>query len=56
MVLPVAAFFTWAGTNLEGKGVEPTHYVPVLLESLQAGEDAQIARAQSLLSESIRTA
>jgi C-terminal processing protease CtpA/Prc len=56
VVLPVATFFTWAGTNLEGKGVEPTHNVPVSLEHLQAGEDAQIARAQSLLFESKRIA
>jgi C-terminal processing protease CtpA/Prc len=56
VVLPVAAFLTWAGTNLEGKGVEPTHSVPVSLESLQSAEDAQLARAQSLLSESKRVA
>ena len=56
VVLPVAAFFTWAGTNLEGKGVESTHNLPVSLESLQTGEDTQIARAQPLLSESIRVA
>jgi C-terminal processing protease CtpA/Prc len=28
VVLPAAAFFTWAGTNLDGRGVEPNHSEP----------------------------
>jgi C-terminal processing protease CtpA/Prc len=50
VVLPVAAFFTWAGTNLEGHGVEPTHSEPLSVEGLRSGHDTQIARAQLLLS------
>jgi C-terminal processing protease CtpA/Prc len=53
IVLPVAAFFTWAGTNLEGHGVEPTHSEALSVEGLRTGHDNQIARARSLLSESI---
>jgi C-terminal processing protease CtpA/Prc len=50
VVLPVAAFFTWAGTKLEGRGVEPTHSEPLSVEGLRTGHDSQLARAQSLLS------
>ncbi|MEO8035590.1 MAG: S41 family peptidase, partial [Acidobacteriota bacterium] len=50
IVLPVATFFTWAGTNLEGRGVEPTCSEPLSIERLKAGNDTQLARAQSFLS------
>ncbi|HKE85456.1 MAG TPA: S41 family peptidase [Vicinamibacterales bacterium] len=50
VVLPVAAFFTWAGTNLEGRGVEPTESVHLSLDALREGHDTQVARARSLLS------
>lgn len=50
VLLPVAAFFTWAGTNLEGRGVEPTQSEPLSLDALREGHDTQIARARSLLS------
>jgi hypothetical protein len=48
-VLPVAAFFTWAGTNLEGRGIEPTHCAPLSVDDLWSSQDSQIARARSLL-------
>jgi C-terminal processing protease CtpA/Prc len=50
VVLPVAAFFTWAGTNLEGRGIEPTHNTPLSVEGLWSGEDNQLAHALSILS------
>jgi C-terminal processing protease CtpA/Prc len=50
VVLPVAAFFTWAGTNLEGRGIEPTHHTPLSVEGLWSGEDNQLAHALSILS------
>jgi C-terminal processing protease CtpA/Prc len=50
VVLPVAAFFTWAGTNLEGRGVEPTYNEPLSFDALRTGEDAQVARARLILS------
>jgi C-terminal processing protease CtpA/Prc len=53
VILPVGAFFTWAGTSLEGRGVEPTYSEPLSIEGLRTGHDNQLARAQSLLSESI---
>jgi C-terminal processing protease CtpA/Prc len=51
VLLPVAAFFTWAGTNLEGRGVEPTQSEPLSLDALREGHDTQVARARSLLSD-----
>jgi C-terminal processing protease CtpA/Prc len=54
VILPVGAFFTWAGTNLEGRGVEPTWTEPLSIERLQTGHDNQVVRAQSILSESMR--
>lgn len=54
VILPVGAFFTWAGTNLEGRGVEPTCTEPLSIERLRAGDDNQVVRAQSILSESMR--
>jgi C-terminal processing protease CtpA/Prc len=51
VVLPVAAFFTWAGTNLEGRGIEPEHDQVLSLDALREGHDTQLARAQSVLSD-----
>ncbi|MCC6779569.1 MAG: hypothetical protein IT537_23560 [Hyphomicrobiales bacterium] len=50
VVLPVAAFFTWAGTNLEGHGVEPACIEPLCLDRLRSDQDNQLARARLLLS------
>ena len=45
VVLPVAAYFTWQGTNLEGQGVTPDIQEPISPEALWKGEDNQLNRA-----------
>lgn len=42
VVLPVAAYFTWQGTNLEGRGVTPDIEEPISPEALWNGEDNQL--------------
>lgn len=49
VVLPVAAYFTWQGTNLEGRGVMPSIEEPLSPESLWRGEDNQLKRATDCL-------
>jgi C-terminal processing protease CtpA/Prc len=49
VALPVAAYFTWQGTNLEGRGVEPDIVEPISPEALWRGEDNQLAKARELL-------
>ena len=49
VALPVAAYFTWQGTNLEGRGVEPDVAEPISPEALWRGEDNQLAKARDLL-------
>ena len=46
VAIPVAAYYTWHGTNLEGRGVEPQVTVPVSTDALRVGEDNQLARAK----------
>ena len=48
VALPVAAYYTWQGTNLEGKGVTPDVDEPLLQTSVQAGDDNQLRRARLL--------
>ncbi len=43
--LPVAAYLTWEGTLLEGKGVDPDYVVELSPEALQEGKDSQMERA-----------
>jgi len=43
--LPVAAYLTWEGTLLEGKGIEPDHVVELSYEALREGRDTQIEKA-----------
>lgn len=43
--LPVAAYLTWQGNLIEGKGVSPSVPVEVQPEQLLAGEDTQMQRA-----------
>jgi len=43
--LPVAAYLTWEGTLLEGKGVEPDYVVGLSYEALREGRDAQMEKA-----------
>lgn len=45
VALPVAAYFTWKGTNLEGQGVRPDIEEPVSSDALQQGSDSQLAAA-----------
>jgi carboxyl-terminal processing protease len=49
VALPVAAYYTWHGTNLEGRGVQPDVHEPISPEALRRGEDNQLARAKQLL-------
>jgi C-terminal processing protease CtpA/Prc len=41
VVLPVAAYFTWHGSNLEGRGVVPHIEEPISPEALWNGEDTR---------------
>ncbi len=41
VALPVASYFTWKGTNLEGHGITPDVPVPISAEALWRGEDNQ---------------
>lgn len=45
VALPVAAYYTWKGTNLEGRGVTPNVEVPLDTEALLDGADSQLQRA-----------
>ena len=46
--LPVAAYLTWQGRLIEGKGVTPSVPVELRPEQLLAGEDPQLQRALEL--------
>ena len=43
--LPAAAYLTWEGTLLEGKGIEPDHVVELARDALKDGRDAQLEKA-----------
>lgn len=45
LVMPVATYYTWYGTNLEGCGVRPDVEEPSSPEALWKGDDNQLARA-----------
>ena len=49
--LPVAAYLTWQGRLIEGKGVSPNVPVELLPEQLLAGEDPQMQTALELARE-----
>ncbi|MGE3511085.1 MAG: S41 family peptidase [Vicinamibacterales bacterium] len=49
VALPVGAYFTWAGTNLEGRGVCPDVAESRSPEALWRGEDNQLARAREIV-------
>lgn len=55
VALPVAAYFTWKGTNLEGRGVVPDIEEPVSPQSLWNGKDNQLERALNSLDQFART-
>jgi C-terminal processing protease CtpA/Prc len=48
VALPVAAYYTWEGTNLEGKGVAPDVDEPLSADVLGRGNDNQLRRAQEV--------
>lgn len=47
VALPVAAYYTWKGTNLEGRGVEPNADEQLSKDAVWHGEDNQLQRAQA---------
>jgi carboxyl-terminal processing protease len=49
--VPVAAYLTWQGRLIEGKGVSPSLSVEMRPEQLLAGEDPQLQRALESLRE-----
>jgi len=49
--VPVAAYLTWEGMLIEGKGVSPTIPVELSPEHLLAGEDPQMQKALALVRE-----
>jgi carboxyl-terminal processing protease len=51
VVLPVAAYFTWNGTNLEGHGLAPDIEEPLSPEAVWSGEDNQLRRAVDCLND-----
>jgi carboxyl-terminal processing protease len=56
VVLPVAAYFTWHGTNLEGRGLVPDIEEPLSPEAVWSGEDNQLKRAVRCLKEAATAA
>jgi carboxyl-terminal processing protease len=55
VALPVAAYFTWKGTNLEGNGVVPDIEERLLPQSLWNGEDNQLERALTCIDQLAQT-
>lgn len=49
VVLPVGAYFTWYGSKLEGRGVEPDFPAPLDPADLAGGRDSQLERAIAAL-------
>ncbi|MCC6178182.1 MAG: hypothetical protein IT305_23000 [Chloroflexi bacterium] len=50
VALPVAKYYTWHGTDMEGRGVEPDMSVAADVDLLQRGDDGQLVQAvQGLL-------
>lgn len=48
VALPVAAYYTWKGTNLEGRGVVPDVEQPIEAAALWQGQDVQLQRAMRI--------
>lgn len=49
VMFPVAAYFTWHDTNLEGCGITPHIDVPFSPEAAWAGQDSVLSRARAAL-------
>src|SRR5262245_65052548 len=56
VVMPVATYFTWRGTNLEGRGLQPAVEEPFSFEASIHGRDNQLERATQVLRDSERSA
>jgi C-terminal processing protease CtpA/Prc len=56
VVMPVATYFTWQGTNLEGRGLAPMIEEPFSFEASVQGRDNQLERAAQIVREAERTA
>ena len=56
VVMPVATYFTWQGTNLEGRGLAPMIEEPFSFEASVLGRDNQLERAAQIIREAERTA
>ena len=54
--MPVATYFTWQGTNLEGRGLAPTIEEPFSFEASVQGRDNQLERATQIVRETERMA
>jgi C-terminal processing protease CtpA/Prc len=50
IAIPVAAYYTWQGRNLEGVGVTPDVEAPFSAEAVWQGRDPQLDRALACLS------
>ena len=48
IAIPVAAYYTWNGTFLEGKGVVPDVEAPFSAAAIRNGTDAQLQRAMDV--------
>ena len=48
IAIPVAAYYTWNGTFLEGKGVAPDVGEPFSVSAIRNGCDAQLQRAMDI--------
>jgi C-terminal processing protease CtpA/Prc len=48
IAIPVAAYYTWNGTFLEGKGVAPDVEEPFSVSAIRNGCDAQLQRAMDI--------
>ena len=49
--LPTAGYYTWQGTLLEGKGVEPEHSAELSYEALREGRDTQMEKAIKIVNQ-----
>lgn len=56
VVMPVATYFTWHGTNLEGRGLPPTIEEPFSFEASLNGRDNQLERAMQAVRGTAATA
>jgi len=56
VVMPVATYFTWRGTNLEGRGLAPAVEEPFSFEASVQGRDNQLERATQIVRDAERTA